>query len=151
MTPRDPFSRDPTNRRPHPPHHPSHTHTTQPHPHPSTLTHIHTHPHPHPPILIHIHTPSPTSAHPHPHPHLLVNNHTSSGFYLSASEALAAAGPRSLLLMDELGRGTSTYDGAAIACATLQHVATVTQSLCIFTTHHPLVHITTTTTCPTPL
>ena len=57
----------------------------------------------------------------------------------SASEALTAACPRSLILMDELGRGTATNDGAAIAHATLTHIATECRSLCCFTTHHPVV------------
>ncbi|KAL1523189.1 hypothetical protein AB1Y20_018142 [Prymnesium parvum] len=57
----------------------------------------------------------------------------------SASEALAVACPRSLVLFDELGRGTASHDGAAIAHATLAHIATVTRSLCLFTTHYPEV------------
>ncbi|KAG7252307.1 hypothetical protein CRUP_014438, partial [Coryphaenoides rupestris] len=38
-----------------------------------------------------------------------------------ASEIIARATPRSLVIMDELGRGTSTHDGIAIAYATLEH------------------------------
>ena len=30
---------------------------------------------------------------------------------------------RSLVLLDELGRGTGSCDGSAIACATLRHIA----------------------------
>ena len=56
-----------------------------------------------------------------------------------AAEALRGLGPRTLLLLDELGRGTSTHDGAAIAHATLDHLAARRGALCIFVTHHPAV------------
>ena len=46
---------------------------------------------------------------------------------------------QTLLLLDELGRGTSTYDGMAIACATLEHIVNRMQCLCYFVTHYPLV------------
>eukprot|EP00887_Chlorella_sp_A99_P004262 scaffold15.g4262.t1 len=56
-----------------------------------------------------------------------------------ASAILAQATPRSLVIMDELGRGTSTRDGVAIAAATLAHLATDLQPLCLFVTHYPEV------------
>ena len=46
---------------------------------------------------------------------------------------------KTLLLLDELGRGTSTYDGMAIATATLEHIVTRTKCLCYFVTHFPVV------------
>ena len=39
--------------------------------------------------------------------------------------------------MDELGRGTSTHDGVAIASATLQHLLQTNQCLTLFVTHYP--------------
>ena len=41
---------------------------------------------------------------------------------------LQHAGRSSLLLLDELGRGTSTHDGYAIAYAVLRHIALHTRS-----------------------
>lgn len=54
------------------------------------------------------------------------------------SAVLGCAG-RSLVIMDELGRGTATHDGVAIATATLQHLVDTTQCLTLFVTHYPEV------------
>ena len=40
-----------------------------------------------------------------------------------AAQMLKNATPKSLLILDEIGRGTSTYDGMAIARAVLEHCA----------------------------
>ncbi|XP_048583946.1 DNA mismatch repair protein Msh3 isoform X2 [Nematostella vectensis] len=53
------------------------------------------------------------------------------------SEILAQATRRSLVILDELGRGTSTHDGVAIAYATLRHFIDQTHSLTLFVTHYP--------------
>jgi DNA mismatch repair protein MSH3 len=39
--------------------------------------------------------------------------------------------------MDELGRGTATHDGVAIASATLQYLVESLQCLTLFVTHYP--------------
>ena len=53
-----------------------------------------------------------------------------------ASEILAAATPRSLVIMDELGRGTSTHDGVAIAHSVASHLVERTGCLSLFVTHY---------------
>ncbi|KAJ8324765.1 DNA mismatch repair protein msh6 [Batrachochytrium dendrobatidis] len=52
------------------------------------------------------------------------------------SKILREATPRSLVILDELGRGTSTYDGYAIAYAVLNHLITNVRSLGLFSTHY---------------
>jgi DNA mismatch repair protein MSH3 len=52
------------------------------------------------------------------------------------SDILKSATPRSLVILDELGRGTSTFDGVAIAEAVLNYVITDLQSLTLFITHY---------------
>ncbi|RMJ27564.1 hypothetical protein PHISP_01552 [Aspergillus sp. HF37] len=62
-----------------------------------------------------------------------------STFFVELSETkkiLSEASPRSLVILDELGRGTSTYDGAAVAQAVLHHVATHIGALGFFATHY---------------
>ncbi len=49
---------------------------------------------------------------------------------------LAQATPRSLVILDEVGRGTSTYDGLAIAWAVLESVHDDLQCRCLFATHY---------------
>ncbi|KAH7910649.1 muts domain V-domain-containing protein [Hygrophoropsis aurantiaca] len=56
-------------------------------------------------------------------------------------DILQAATDRSLVILDELGRGTSTADGMAIAGGVLQHLVQEVQCKTLFITHYPLVAI----------
>lgn len=49
---------------------------------------------------------------------------------------LAQATPRSFVILDEVGRGTSTYDGLAIAWAVVEAVHEDNRCRCLFATHY---------------
>ena len=59
------------------------------------------------------------------------------------SAILHAATERSLVLLDEIGRGTSTFDGVAIAWAVTEHLHDLTGCKTVFATHyHELTQLT---------
>ncbi|MEO0993840.1 MAG: DNA mismatch repair protein MutS [Pseudomonadota bacterium] len=49
---------------------------------------------------------------------------------------LNQAGPRALVILDEIGRGTATYDGLSIAWAVLEHLHDSVQCRGLFATHY---------------
>ena len=49
---------------------------------------------------------------------------------------LNQAGPRALVILDEIGRGTATYDGLSIAWASVEHLHDVNQCRALFATHY---------------
>ena len=63
-----------------------------------------------------------------------------STFYVEMSELsyiLNSAGPRSLIILDEIGRGTSTYDGLSIAWAVCEYLCNKnTHIRTLFATHY---------------
>ena len=49
---------------------------------------------------------------------------------------LNQAGDRSLVILDEIGRGTATFDGLSIAWAAIEHLHAVNRSRTLFATHY---------------
>lgn len=54
---------------------------------------------------------------------------------LETAAILRQATPRSFVIMDEVGRGTTPEDGTAVAFAALQHLVTVNRCRALFATH----------------
>ncbi|KAM5362578.1 hypothetical protein ACJZ2D_012490 [Fusarium nematophilum] len=54
---------------------------------------------------------------------------------LETAHILKQATPRSFVIMDEIGRGTTPEDGTAVSFACLHHLATVNQCRTLFATH----------------
>ncbi|MGQ0708674.1 MAG: DNA mismatch repair protein MutS [Rhodoferax sp.] len=55
---------------------------------------------------------------------------------LEAAQILHSATPHSLVLMDEIGRGTSTFDGLALASSIATQLHDKTQAFTLFATHY---------------
>ncbi len=55
---------------------------------------------------------------------------------LEANHALTHATENSLILLDEIGRGTSTYDGMALAQAIVEHIHENIRAKTLFSTHY---------------
>jgi DNA mismatch repair protein MutS len=49
---------------------------------------------------------------------------------------LNQAGPRSFVILDEIGRGTATFDGLSIAWAALEHLHEINRCRALFATHY---------------
>jgi DNA mismatch repair protein MutS len=55
---------------------------------------------------------------------------------METAAILNTATPRSLILLDEIGRGTATYDGLAIAWAAVEYIHARTRAKTLFATHY---------------
>ena len=55
---------------------------------------------------------------------------------IETANILRHAGPRSLVILDEVGRGTATFDGLSLAWAIVEHLHEVRRPLTLFATHY---------------
>lgn len=55
---------------------------------------------------------------------------------IETAAILNQATPRSFVILDEIGRGTSTFDGLSIAWASVEHLHAINQSRALFATHY---------------
>ena len=55
---------------------------------------------------------------------------------IETAAILNQAGPRALVILDEIGRGTATFDGLSIAWACVEHLHEINQCRALFATHY---------------
>eukprot|EP01125_Pyxidicula_operculata_P018355 TRINITY_DN6515_c0_g1_i2.p1 TRINITY_DN6515_c0_g1~~TRINITY_DN6515_c0_g1_i2.p1 ORF type:complete len:912 (-),score=133.29 TRINITY_DN6515_c0_g1_i2:287-3022(-) len=73
---------------------------------------------------------------------LLHNRSTFMVEMIETASIILNATSKSLVIMDEIGRGTATVDGLSIAQAVIEHLHNVNQSRTLFATHyHELTHL----------
>ena len=55
---------------------------------------------------------------------------------IETAAILNLAGPKALVILDEIGRGTATFDGLSIAWAAIEHLHEANKSRTLFATHY---------------